>query len=74
MLKAMFEQLVQSTNWVKHNFANRYVYTNEHFMLTVDVDSPYAYSFEHMEQLVHNDILSVVSLVITDRYKLDRCR
>lgn len=74
MLKEMFEQLVYSDDWDKHHIANRYVYTNKQLMLMVEVNSPYAYSFEHMEQLIHNDVLNVVSLVITDRSKLDRCR
>ena len=74
MLKEMFEQLVYSDVWDKHHIVNRYVYTNKQLMLMVEVNSPYAYSFDHMEQLIHNDVLNVVSLVITDRSKLDRCR
>lgn len=70
----MFEQLVYSDDWDKHHIVNRYVYTNKQLMLMVEVNSPYAYSFEHMEQLIHNDALNVVSLVITDISKLDRCR
>lgn len=70
----MFEQLVYSYNWDKHHIANRYVYTNKQLVLMVDVNTPFEYSFEHMEQLIHNDVLKVVSLVITDISKLDRCR
>lgn len=70
----MFEQLIYSCEWDKTYVANRYAYTNSDNVLMVEVNSPYAYSFEHMEQLVHENILSVVSLVITDRNMLDRCR
>lgn len=70
----MFEQLIYSCEWDKIHVANRYTYTNSDNVLMVEVNSPYAYSFEHMEQLVHENILSVVSLVITDRNMLDRCR
>lgn len=70
----MFEQLVYSDDWDKHYIVNRYVYANKQLMLMVEVNSPYAYSFEHMEQLIHNDVLNVVSLVISDRSMLDRCR
>ena len=74
MLKEMFEQLIYTCEWDKTHVANRYTYANMDNVLMVEVNSPYTYSFEHMEQLVHENILTVVSLVITDRHMLDRCR
>lgn len=74
MLKEMFEQLVYSCDWRKIHLPNRYTYINSDNVLSVEVNSPYDYTFEHMEQLVHENILTVTTLVITDRHMLDRCR
>lgn len=67
----MFEQLVCSNEWSRQKFYGKYIYTNKKFMIVVEVNTSFPYSFESMEQLVHNDILFVKSLIITDINMLD---